>query len=420
MLRALLAGLTLALPVCAQQIWTVDDNGPADFVVVQDAIDAAADGDTILVRDGSYGRAVIDGKGLIIQGEGIAVLSVFLASLPIIEVRNLAADQAVHIRHFDTLAIGGAEQEAVVFEDCDGPVLMEDCDIDGFGEPVVLRDCVSATFVNCELVAPGTFASYSAFSFFGFASYAGLVATDSNVFLYDCLVRGSSGGNAGYGAFIVIPPGPAGLGVGLRGSTMLASGCTFSGGNGGGDPLAFCFPGEDGAPGLELSGGFVNPDSTARLIDCVITGGSGGVGGCGLPDGVDAPAEIVTSGQIIPLPGSARSFRVASPAHDGSVLSLKITGDPGDEVILHVSDAAVPGLFLAPYNIALHMNLPVGLLQLGALPPDGTLDIPVSHSVPAGPRLLHVRRADALPSADGPVRRRAFDAAHSGRCAVAG
>ena len=34
----------LALPVAAQQTWTVDDDQPADFGVLQDAIDFASDG----------------------------------------------------------------------------------------------------------------------------------------------------------------------------------------------------------------------------------------------------------------------------------------------------------------------------------------------------------------------------------------
>ena len=35
-------------------IWTVDDNGPADFSNIQDAIDVAFNGDTIEVMPGTY------------------------------------------------------------------------------------------------------------------------------------------------------------------------------------------------------------------------------------------------------------------------------------------------------------------------------------------------------------------------------
>ncbi|MGA1979599.1 MAG: right-handed parallel beta-helix repeat-containing protein [Sedimentisphaerales bacterium] len=48
-----LAYLLLAVPCVAGTI-TVDDNGPADFNNIQAAIDAAADGDTIIVSPGTY------------------------------------------------------------------------------------------------------------------------------------------------------------------------------------------------------------------------------------------------------------------------------------------------------------------------------------------------------------------------------
>ncbi|MEM7309179.1 MAG: hypothetical protein AAF682_21015 [Planctomycetota bacterium] len=397
MLRLAPAALALSLvpaAASAQVIWTVDDNGPADFVSVQDAIDAAADGDTILVRTGNYGTLVVDGKGLTIQGEPGAVLSVFLFAAPIIVIRNIAADQAVHLRGFETSALGVAEQETTVIDACDGPVLLEDISypgsIGGSGEPVEISDCASVTLVRCSLIAPATFASYSLFTFFSHVPYRGLIATDSNVFLYDTVVRGSSGISAAVDFAITIPPGTSGAGVVLRDSTLLASGCTFTGGSGGGDPSGLCYAGEDGQAGLELLALPAGPGSTARLIDCTINGGSGGNGGCGLADGVDAPDQQVDAlSQVIDLPGSARSFSSVSPAQDGTVLTLSLTGDPGDEVLLHVSEGAVPGLFLAPFNIALHMSLPVGVLALGTVPPGGTLNVPLP--IPSLPGLDYFR-----------------------------
>ncbi|NQT21033.1 MAG: right-handed parallel beta-helix repeat-containing protein [Planctomycetes bacterium] len=56
-LFALLAGMVLcagARPVCAETTWYVDDDAPADFATIQAAINASADGDTIIVRDGTY------------------------------------------------------------------------------------------------------------------------------------------------------------------------------------------------------------------------------------------------------------------------------------------------------------------------------------------------------------------------------
>jgi len=64
MLALLLIGmLPLAFniqPVKAEpKTWTVDDDGPADFHAIQEAIDAASAGDTIFVRAGTYYEHVI-------------------------------------------------------------------------------------------------------------------------------------------------------------------------------------------------------------------------------------------------------------------------------------------------------------------------------------------------------------------------
>ena len=63
---------TFALLLASSQVdaqgklWVVDDDGGpgVDFTAIQDAVDAAVDGDGILVRPGDYGRVTIDGKSL--------------------------------------------------------------------------------------------------------------------------------------------------------------------------------------------------------------------------------------------------------------------------------------------------------------------------------------------------------------------
>lgn len=60
----LLAPLALAL---APQVWTVDDNGPADFADLPAAVAAASSGDTILLAAGSYTSTILD-KSLRILG----------------------------------------------------------------------------------------------------------------------------------------------------------------------------------------------------------------------------------------------------------------------------------------------------------------------------------------------------------------
>ncbi len=49
--------------------WTVDDDGPADFHTIQEAINAAISGDTLLVYNGTYNENPIVNKTLLLIGE---------------------------------------------------------------------------------------------------------------------------------------------------------------------------------------------------------------------------------------------------------------------------------------------------------------------------------------------------------------
>jgi len=49
--------------------WTVDDDGPADFHAIQEAINNATSGDTIFVHKGTYKEDIVVNKSLLIIGE---------------------------------------------------------------------------------------------------------------------------------------------------------------------------------------------------------------------------------------------------------------------------------------------------------------------------------------------------------------
>jgi nitrous oxidase accessory protein NosD len=53
----------------AGRTWTVDDDGPADFHTVQEAVDAASNGDTIFVHNGTYLERVVVNKTISLLGE---------------------------------------------------------------------------------------------------------------------------------------------------------------------------------------------------------------------------------------------------------------------------------------------------------------------------------------------------------------
>jgi len=64
------AVLLLITPSSAATTITVDDDGGAEYEKIQDAIDAAEDGDTILVKEGLYKENVVVDKTLTLVGEG--------------------------------------------------------------------------------------------------------------------------------------------------------------------------------------------------------------------------------------------------------------------------------------------------------------------------------------------------------------
>ena len=57
------------IPLVRATTWTVDDDGPADFHTIQEAINNANDGDTIKVRSGTYYENVVMNKSLMLLGE---------------------------------------------------------------------------------------------------------------------------------------------------------------------------------------------------------------------------------------------------------------------------------------------------------------------------------------------------------------
>jgi parallel beta-helix repeat protein len=71
-MNKLIVGLIFALAVlpCQGGTITVDDNGPANFARIQDAIDASWDGDTIVVKPGTYNESIsFNGRAITLTSE---------------------------------------------------------------------------------------------------------------------------------------------------------------------------------------------------------------------------------------------------------------------------------------------------------------------------------------------------------------
>jgi len=340
----LLLLMLLARPLQAAVVVVDFANGPGtDYEFLWQAIDAAADGDTLLIRPGFYETWVtVDGRSLTLLGDGAGV-----NIDGTLTVRHLAAGQRVVLRGLELGYAGSVE-----LYDNDGVVYVEDC--------TILADQEG-----------------------GAGELAGLLAVDSRVVVTSCALAGS----LNY-AVHEAPPSPALQAVR---SEVVVTDSTLVGGDGT-DPYADSVP---GAAGLWLD------DSTATLEGCTVLGGIGdtAVGGTGvvalngsslhllqtdLAGGGGTPtgdAQLVASGSTLSvLAGTAHALPSVSPVREGELFSVTVQGAPGDSVWLALSLA--PGwtpIFGGQH--VLTVGAPFQLFALGPLGPGGQLTL--SSTVPS-------------------------------------
>ncbi|WFN34534.1 right-handed parallel beta-helix repeat-containing protein [Methanogenium sp. S4BF] len=63
------AGASASTDLTVGRVWYVDDSGGADFITIQAAVDAAGEGDYVVVRDGIYNESVSITKALTLRSE---------------------------------------------------------------------------------------------------------------------------------------------------------------------------------------------------------------------------------------------------------------------------------------------------------------------------------------------------------------
>jgi hypothetical protein len=314
------------------QVWHVASGGGADFTTIQAAVDAASDGDTIVVANGSYPAGfLVDAKSLTITAAaGVAVQSGGIT------VRNLGPTQSVAIRRIGSTGVSSTS--GAVLLNNQGPVWLEDLAL-GFSfplpffPPVVGLDvsgCADVVLARCTVSSTGPFS-------FGADGNPGLRASASGIHLFECTVQGASLGQGAYWDG-VLPDGATrgGPGAELSDSFLVASGSTFRGGIGPDGGL--CSAGGPGGYGL-ISG----VGSEAWLLDTLLVGGEGG---CGLdifcPCAPSGAPSLLTGGSISLLSGHGRDYTLSSPVAGGGTFELDFSGVPGDLVFSLVSLGQAP------------------------------------------------------------------------------
>jgi hypothetical protein len=381
--RPWLLPLTLVLfapKIAAQvQVWTVDDDGPAHFAELQPAIDAAAAGDLVLVRGGSYSNFAVAGKGLsLVADEGAAVFVRGPAGAVTSTVSGVPLGQRALLRGLrfepDQVLIGNTLRLA----NCAGTVWIEDVELRippallfsyqlNQAENCLIEDCAQVVIVDSLL--RGATGAPPGFGLEG--GSRGLSVRNSEVHLYGCEVLG---GNT------IVLGGPGRAGADVEGGRLVLRDSSCRGGVGGdGFPLG---PGPGpGGPGLDLDAG-----AQAWSIGSVLLGGPGGqdfLSGTMGPAG----APVVTFGGSTVTQLAAIDVRLQSPAvvRDDQLAEFELEAPPASSAFLLVALATTP-VFVEALAEASAVGLAPLVLPVGVVDPAGRL--PLAFALPPLPPAL--------------------------------
>lgn len=319
------------------------NNGPGtDFTDLQVAIDTVADGEVLLLRSGTYAKDPFGGSPFLLDGKGLSFVEDAGANVVTagFTIGNLGTSQHVTLRGLTFMQGAG-----VGVQNSDAIVWLEDCQFDfninGFPTAISATDVEGLVLNRCSATCFNAVASPG-------AVLGQVVATDSNVAMYDC----------SFDACDANPFAPSAMnGMILDGGTLFVSGSMLLGGDG-------C-----GGSGLLLRGN----SPSAEILDSSVLAGF-----CSPA----TPDIDVQAGGYVVHDGDARSFQVTSPVSSGSSISLQYAGNPNDYFWLDVS--LEPGFVVWPFTLGIWQLSPTGYLSTffyGNLDAGGQATI----NIPLGP-----------------------------------
>lgn len=353
----------LALPASAG-VLIVDAKPPAGFIDIQSAVDAASDGDTLLVKSGIYPGFVVVDKDLTIAGDALAQVQIDGT----IHVRDLGAEKTVLLAGLD--AAGGARFDGTGLRLVDnaGMVWVEGCSIRARASQACMAAAAAAHVERCGRVAivRSDLVGSEAAPGQGSGGDA-LHVIDSSVATHNCGVMGGFASWHDCGG--AMDGGNGGSSAHVSGASFLFTSAdrymAADGGGAGGNPAAGG-NGGDGLIGLA--------PSQLEVFGSMLLAGAGGLGSeCGLPECDDGSPGTAASANVHVIGGEAATFTGGPPVREGMPIMVVVYGIPGER---YAFDTARDTDFrFAPNQRGVRLTRGGRRLALGHIPPSGATGV---------------------------------------------
>ena len=373
--------------VAPASVIVVDPSG-SGFTEIQPAVDAAVDGDTILIRTGAYAGFAVRDKALAIVGDAGSDVRVDGA----IRIGMLASGKTITLANLKAYGSSGDSiaGHGLYLSHNTGRVRVEDSHFVGRSSPpdafagingfdaVEIQDCRDVALTR--VVALG--GSGGVFNGIGnHSSGAGTAAGNSTVTVFDSTLQGGTGLPANPN-MVGANGGNGGNGCQLDQAWLFASGSEFVGGDGGLGGAGFGLSmaaGGDGGNGIDLTF-----SAHAFALDDVLESGLGGGAGNG-PDSESgssgAPHSESFGSVYAVVQGLSRHLMAPTSMIRNTTTAISLSGAPGDSVSLLI--ARQPGFDYDPASTGnsgvLMLAEPIRAIHVGVLPASGVLsiDLPV-------------------------------------------